>query len=87
MASPLLVKGDLSLASVCILLVIILHALIKEYFNPLNRYPGPIVARWTRYYMAWYDIVKGGAWIENLRELHRLYGTLLFRSLTCVPLV
>ncbi|KAF5361519.1 hypothetical protein D9758_006131 [Tetrapyrgos nigripes] len=30
--------------------------------------------------MAYYDVWKGGAWIEQLQELHRLYGTYLTTS-------
>ncbi|THV02611.1 cytochrome P450 [Dendrothele bispora CBS 962.96] len=64
----------ITLVFALILLIVVVRALFKQFFNPLNRFPGPRLARWTRYYMAYYDVFKGGAWIEHLQELHRLYG-------------
>ncbi|KAF5361514.1 hypothetical protein D9758_006134 [Tetrapyrgos nigripes] len=56
------------------LLILATRAVFHHCFHPLNRFCGPRLARWTRYYMAYYDVVKGGAWIEQLQKLHQMYG-------------
>ncbi|KAF5337488.1 hypothetical protein D9758_013608 [Tetrapyrgos nigripes] len=61
-------------ASTCALLAYLAHANFQRLFNPLIQFPGPTLAKWTSYYMAYYDIWKGGSWIEQLQELHQLYG-------------
>jgi hypothetical protein len=71
---PSLQITNVLLASISVLLVFSVNFLFRRLFNPLNRFPGPALARWTRFYAAYYDIYKGGAWIEQLKELHRLYG-------------
>ncbi|TVY59684.1 Cytochrome P450 monooxygenase FCK2 [Lachnellula suecica] len=42
------------------------------YHNGLNRYPGPMLAKFTRLWH-WLD-VKGNRHQQNLIELHRKYG-------------
>ncbi|KAF5339288.1 hypothetical protein D9758_013338 [Tetrapyrgos nigripes] len=61
-------------ASTCTLLPCLAYVIFQRLLNPLIRFPGPTLAKWTSYYMAYYDIWKGGGWIEQLQELHQLYG-------------
>uniref|UniRef100_A0A0W0FEL6 Benzoate 4-monooxygenase cytochrome p450 n=1 Tax=Moniliophthora roreri TaxID=221103 RepID=A0A0W0FEL6_MONRR len=42
--------------------------------DPLKSYPGPLLARWTWLYRAYYDIVVGGGWVAHLHNLHERYG-------------
>ena len=42
--------------------------------DPLKPFPGPALARRTRLYRSYYDIVVGGGWIFHLRDLHERYG-------------
>ncbi|ESK87212.1 benzoate 4-monooxygenase cytochrome p450 [Moniliophthora roreri MCA 2997] len=42
--------------------------------DPLKRNPGPLLARWTWLYRAYYDIVVGGGWVAHLHNLHEQYG-------------
>uniref|UniRef100_A0A0W0FVS8 Cytochrome p450 n=1 Tax=Moniliophthora roreri TaxID=221103 RepID=A0A0W0FVS8_MONRR len=42
--------------------------------DPLDHFPGPVVARWTWLYRAYYDIVVGGGWLSHLSTLHEKYG-------------
>jgi hypothetical protein len=42
--------------------------------DPLRRFPGPSLAKWTRLYRVYYDVVVGGGWLSHLRDLHELYG-------------
>ncbi|KAK7443454.1 hypothetical protein VKT23_015627 [Stygiomarasmius scandens] len=51
--------------------------LYKDAANPLNRFSGPYLARWTSYYQAYFDIVKDGGWLEHLEVLHRKYGVVV----------
>ncbi|KAG7092861.1 hypothetical protein E1B28_009174 [Marasmius oreades] len=61
-------------SAVLILLVVasILSLLSRRY--PLDRFPGPRLARWTWLYRAYYDIVIGGGWLAHLEKLHDIYG-------------
>ncbi|KAK7458881.1 hypothetical protein VKT23_009891 [Stygiomarasmius scandens] len=45
--------------------------------HPLNKFPGPPIARWTTLYRAYYDLVKKGAWLKHLEELHKVYGPIV----------
>jgi hypothetical protein len=54
----------LTLASYCLL------------FHPLAAFPGAKLAAITRYYEAYYDIVKNGQYTFKIAELHKTYGEL-----------
>ncbi|KAK7050033.1 hypothetical protein VNI00_005465 [Paramarasmius palmivorus] len=41
--------------------------------DPLRRFPGPSLAKRTRLYRVYYDVVVGGGWLSHLRDLHELY--------------
>ncbi|ESK86458.1 benzoate 4-monooxygenase cytochrome p450 [Moniliophthora roreri MCA 2997] len=45
--------------------------------DPLNRFPGPVLAKWTWLYRAYYDIVVGGGWLSHLQTLHETYGPIV----------
>ncbi|KIK56323.1 hypothetical protein GYMLUDRAFT_47092 [Collybiopsis luxurians FD-317 M1] len=45
--------------------------------HPLSRFPGPLLAKCTVWYRAYYDIVGKGAWIRHLQTLHALYGPII----------
>lgn len=40
----------------------------------LQSFPGPKLAALTRLYTAYYDLIKGGAMVDHLGELHQRYG-------------
>ncbi|EEB94867.1 hypothetical protein MPER_06254, partial [Moniliophthora perniciosa FA553] len=42
--------------------------------DPLSRFPGPALAKWTWFYRFYYDVVVGGGWLSQLERLHELYG-------------
>ncbi|KAF9066347.1 cytochrome P450 [Rhodocollybia butyracea] len=66
------------LASTCLLLLYIgAVGIYRIYFHPLHRYPGPVLAALTEGYEAYYNIVKGGGLVNQIEQLHKLYGPVI----------
>ncbi|KAI9846675.1 MAG: hypothetical protein M1837_003730 [Sclerophora amabilis] len=59
--------AELALTVVFFLLT---KGIYRLYFSPLAKFPGPKLAALTRWYEAWFDIVKGGRYTFKIRELH-----------------
>lgn len=57
------------------LLYLITLAFYRLYLHPLAKFPGPKLAAVTRYYEFYYDVVKSGAYMFKIGELHEKYGT------------
>lgn len=53
----------------------IIHRL---FFHPLSSFPGPRLAAISSYYKTYYEIVKGGALLDQINHLHSVYGTLSY---------
>ncbi|KAI5791972.1 cytochrome P450 [Geopyxis carbonaria] len=51
-----------------------LVALYRSYNDKLSHIPGPRLAAAGPWYEQYYDIVRGGAFIEKLEGLHKVYG-------------
>ncbi|KAL0564526.1 hypothetical protein V5O48_017520, partial [Marasmius crinis-equi] len=51
--------------------ILVIYRLV---LHPLSRYPGPRFAALTYYYRAYYDVVRGGGWLDQLKVLHAEYG-------------
>lgn len=66
-------KVNLFWALAAIAGVVVVSQLLAEYYHHgLNRYPGPILAKFTR---MWYRLdVKANRHPQHLTELHRKYG-------------
>ncbi|KAJ3912856.1 cytochrome P450 [Lentinula edodes] len=45
----------------------------KSLRHPLNRFPGPQLARYTTWYRAYYELIKKGGWLRQLEVLHAIY--------------
>uniref|UniRef100_A0A0W0G312 Benzoate 4-monooxygenase cytochrome p450 n=1 Tax=Moniliophthora roreri TaxID=221103 RepID=A0A0W0G312_MONRR len=59
-----------------ILAVIAISLIWRNIFlaSPLSHFPGPLLAKWTRFYRFYYDVVVGGGWLSQLEHLHEVYG-------------
>lgn len=49
----------------------------RLYFHPLAKYPGPKLAAITRWYTAWFDVVKAGTLLRHTNYLHEIYGDVI----------
>ncbi|KAK7050041.1 hypothetical protein VNI00_005473 [Paramarasmius palmivorus] len=56
--------------------LVVLALLCAKWYSSdkLKRFPGPLLARWTRIYQAYYDNIVGGGWHSQLQRLHEEYG-------------
>ncbi|KAL1748379.1 cytochrome P450 [Schizophyllum fasciatum] len=67
----------------CILLLC--DCLYTFLLHPLSSYPGPRLAALTRWYRAYFDLLKDGGWLEHLEDLHRQYGPVVRVAASEVP--
>uniref|UniRef100_A0A0W0G8S8 Benzoate 4-monooxygenase cytochrome p450 n=1 Tax=Moniliophthora roreri TaxID=221103 RepID=A0A0W0G8S8_MONRR len=64
--------GTYVLVTLTVVASVLLARLLRP--DPLSRFPGPVLAKWTSLYRAYYDIIIGGGWVTHLRALHEAYG-------------
>ncbi|KAK4209717.1 putative cytochrome P450 E-class, group I [Rhypophila decipiens] len=52
-------------------------AFYRLYLHPLAKFPGPKLAAITRYYEAYYDIIKNGQYTFKIADMHKKYGPII----------
>ncbi|KAF2808737.1 oxoglutarate/iron-dependent oxygenase [Mytilinidion resinicola] len=57
--------------------VVLTKAISRLYFHPLANIPGPKLAAVTWLYEFYYDIIKGGQGVFQLKKLHERYGPII----------
>ncbi|KAF2683180.1 cytochrome P450 [Lentithecium fluviatile CBS 122367] len=55
-------------------------AFYRLTLHPLARFPGPKLVTISRYYEAYYDVVRNGQYTFKIRELHKIYGPMIRTS-------
>lgn len=53
-----------------------LRSILRLYFHPLSKIPGPKLAAITGYYEFYFNVIKRGTFIWELERLHKIYGQL-----------
>ncbi|KAI0972475.1 trichodiene oxygenase [Xylaria arbuscula] len=49
----------------------------RLYLHPLAKFPGPKLAAASRWYEAYYDLILGGKYTWQIREMHKKYGPII----------
>jgi hypothetical protein len=75
-------SSAIGLAFILIIIYIFSRGIYNLYFHPLCKIPGPRVAAVSSFYDFWYDVVKGGTYLWEIRKMHEVYGNNL---VPCVP--
>lgn len=44
-------------------------------FHPLHKFPGPRLAAASFLYEFWFDFVRHGRYVNEIRKMHEIYGT------------
>ncbi|KAK4172409.1 putative cytochrome P450 E-class, group I [Triangularia setosa] len=63
--------------AVTVVLYFLTLAFYRLYLHPLAKFPGPKLAAITRYYEAYYDIIKNGQYTFRIAEMHKIYGPIV----------
>ncbi|KAJ4475022.1 cytochrome P450 [Lentinula aciculospora] len=60
-----------------ILIALGVHFITKSQQHPLKRFPGPLLAKCTTWYRAYFELVMNGGWVRQLEKLHAVYGPIV----------
>ena len=48
--------------------------ILRLYFHPLSKFPGPRIAALTRWYEFYHDVLRDGTYVKYYPELHKKFG-------------
>jgi hypothetical protein len=60
--------------SSCLLLWAVATVIRRLYFSPLSRFPGSKLAAATLWYEFYFNIVRGGKFMWEIKRMHDKYG-------------
>lgn len=66
--------GWKSLAVSSVSIYIISCAVYRLYLSPISKFPGPKLAALTLWYEFYYDVVRTGSYMAEIKEMHNKYG-------------
>jgi hypothetical protein len=52
----------------------LLRFIRRVYFHPLSKFPGPWLAKGTRWYQFHHDIIQGGTYSARIPEFEKQYS-------------
>ena len=58
------------------LLYTLYGAFYRLYLSPVAKFPGRKLAALTFWYEFYYDVIKGGAYVWEIKKMHQEYGKL-----------
>ena len=61
-------------------IAVVWRIVFRLFFHRLSSFPGPRLAAVSSYYRTYYEILKGGAMLDQINHLHSTYGA--FRALS-----
>lgn len=67
--------SSLTLYGVFLLLAyLVVLSCYRLVFSPLAKFPGPKLAALTLWYEFYYDVIKRGQYLFEIRDMHERYG-------------
>jgi hypothetical protein len=76
-SNDLILKVAVGLAAFVIFYVVT-GAVYRLFFSPVAKFPGPKLTALTLWYEFYYDVIKGGQFIFQIRRMHEKYGRVLY---------
>lgn len=68
------ISSSIGLAIIAAVLYTLYGAIYRLYLSPVAKFPGRKLAALTFWYEFYYDIVKGGAYVWEIKKMHEEYG-------------
>ncbi|PGH15742.1 hypothetical protein AJ80_05450 [Polytolypa hystricis UAMH7299] len=62
----------LGLIPIALVVYLILRSIYRVYFHPLSKIPGPKLAAMTRAYEFYFEVIKGGQFIWEMKRMHEV---------------
>ncbi|KAJ8068063.1 hypothetical protein OCU04_003637 [Sclerotinia nivalis] len=56
---------------------IIYGAIYRLYFSPIAKFPGPKLAALTLWYEFYFNVIRDGQWIWEIKRMHEEYGPIV----------
>ncbi|KAJ5368174.1 cytochrome P450 [Penicillium cataractarum] len=66
-----------ALIALCLATSLLFRTTYRLFFHPLRKFPGPKLAAVSHLYEFYYDVIKGGMYVEKINRLHEEYGPII----------